>query len=261
MTIKQQLVILGAGIGGLSVLKELADTGVSMADVDVTIVDEDFSHFLGFTLPWVMRGWRDEDSVPIRPDRQRCRDQHRHRIGPTRRRRRAHRHPDGLDRHRLRRPGDRHRRAQRRRQGPRAATRRRRGHRRALLQRRRRRGRPPRADQFHRRETDVPGHLRAVPLPGRPLRRRPPRRGPAAGQRVPLGDDDRRLQPGEAADALGRPLRRPGTDHHARRQRHRLPRRTQRGHRRRRSIAASTSPTAPPPTSTSWSSSPRTSPP
>lgn len=39
MTIKQQLVILGAGIGGLSVLKELADTGVSMDDVDVTIVD------------------------------------------------------------------------------------------------------------------------------------------------------------------------------------------------------------------------------
>ena len=70
MTIKKQLVILGAGIGGLSVLKELADTGVSMDDVDVTIVDEDFSHFLGFTLPWVMRGWRDEDSVPIRPNAQ-----------------------------------------------------------------------------------------------------------------------------------------------------------------------------------------------
>lgn len=70
MTIKKQLVILGAGIGGLSVLKELADTGVSMDDVDVTVVDEDFSHFLGFTLPWVMRGWRDEDSVPIRPNTQ-----------------------------------------------------------------------------------------------------------------------------------------------------------------------------------------------
>ncbi|MEU0494016.1 FAD/NAD(P)-binding oxidoreductase [Mycobacterium sp. NPDC006124] len=67
MTKKNRLLILGAGIGGLSVLKELADTGVSMDDVDVTIVDEDFSHFLGFTLPWVMRGWRDQDSVPIRP--------------------------------------------------------------------------------------------------------------------------------------------------------------------------------------------------
>ena len=68
MTIKKQLVILGAGIGGLSVLKELTDTGASTDDVDVTIVDADFSHFLGFTLPWVMRGWRQEDSIPIRPD-------------------------------------------------------------------------------------------------------------------------------------------------------------------------------------------------
>lgn len=68
MTSTKQLVILGAGIGGLSVLTELANTGVSMTDVDVTIVDEDFSHFLGFTLPWVMRGWRDQDSIPIRPD-------------------------------------------------------------------------------------------------------------------------------------------------------------------------------------------------
>lgn len=68
MTTKKQLVILGAGIGGLSVVKELANTGISMADVDLTIVDEDFSHFLGFTLPWVMRGWREQDSVPIRPN-------------------------------------------------------------------------------------------------------------------------------------------------------------------------------------------------
>jgi len=64
----KQLVILGAGIGGLSVLKDLSESGVSMTDVDITIVDNDFSHFLGFTLPWVMRGWRDEGSVPIRPN-------------------------------------------------------------------------------------------------------------------------------------------------------------------------------------------------
>jgi sulfide:quinone oxidoreductase len=62
-----KLVILGAGIGGLSVIKELNDSGVSLDDVEITVVDEDFSHFLGFTLPWVMRGWRDRDSVPIRP--------------------------------------------------------------------------------------------------------------------------------------------------------------------------------------------------
>ena len=64
---RKQLVILGAGIGGLSVIHELTQTGVDLADIDVTVVDEDFSHFLGFTLPWVMRGWRDRDSVAIRP--------------------------------------------------------------------------------------------------------------------------------------------------------------------------------------------------
>jgi hypothetical protein len=63
-----RLVILGAGIGGLSVIKELRESGVPLNDLDITIVDDDFSHFLGFTLPWVMRGWRDHDSVPIHPN-------------------------------------------------------------------------------------------------------------------------------------------------------------------------------------------------
>jgi sulfide:quinone oxidoreductase len=64
---RQSVVILGAGIGGLSVVKELGAAGVPHEDLDITIVDENFSHALGFTLPWVMRGWRAEDSVPIRP--------------------------------------------------------------------------------------------------------------------------------------------------------------------------------------------------
>lgn len=63
----KRLLILGAGVGGLSVIEGLADSDVSLDGVDITVVDEDFSHFLGFTLPWVMRGWRDRDSVPIRP--------------------------------------------------------------------------------------------------------------------------------------------------------------------------------------------------
>lgn len=63
----KELLILGAGIGGLSVLGTLAESAVCLDDVNVTVVDEDFSHFLGFTLPWVMRGWRDQDSVPVRP--------------------------------------------------------------------------------------------------------------------------------------------------------------------------------------------------
>ena len=63
----KKLVILGAGIGGLTVIEELMESGVNLDDLDITVVDEDFSHFLGFTLPWVMRGWRKADSVPIRP--------------------------------------------------------------------------------------------------------------------------------------------------------------------------------------------------
>ena len=64
----KRLVILGAGIGGFSVIKELRESGVPLNDLDITIVDDDLSHFLGFTLPWVMRGWRDHDSVPIHPN-------------------------------------------------------------------------------------------------------------------------------------------------------------------------------------------------
>jgi sulfide:quinone oxidoreductase len=67
MKTPKRLLILGAGIGGLSVVKELAESGVPLDDLAITIVDNDFSHILGFTLPWVMRGWRDEDSVAIRP--------------------------------------------------------------------------------------------------------------------------------------------------------------------------------------------------
>lgn len=63
----KKLVIVGAGIGGLSVIKEISGSAVLVEDLDITVIDEDFSHFVGFTLPWVMRGWREEDSVPIRP--------------------------------------------------------------------------------------------------------------------------------------------------------------------------------------------------
>ena len=63
----KKLVVVGAGIGGLSVIKEISGSAVLVEDLDITVIDEDFSHFVGFTLPWVMRGWREEDSVPIRP--------------------------------------------------------------------------------------------------------------------------------------------------------------------------------------------------
>ena len=78
----KNLVILGAGIGGLSVVNELSTSGVNLDGVDITVIDTDFSHFLGFTLPWVMRGWRDRDSVPIRSHRRRAsRRPHHHRHG------------------------------------------------------------------------------------------------------------------------------------------------------------------------------------
>jgi hypothetical protein len=60
----KRLVILGAGIGRLGVIKELRESGVPLDDLDIAIVDDDFSHFLGFTLPWVMRGWRDHPPAP-----------------------------------------------------------------------------------------------------------------------------------------------------------------------------------------------------
>ena len=63
----KKLVVLGGGVGGLSVINEIRQSGLAFDDLDTTLVDEDFSHFLGFTLPWVMRGWRNEVSVPIRP--------------------------------------------------------------------------------------------------------------------------------------------------------------------------------------------------
>src|ERR1700744_4087304 len=64
----KRLVILGARIGGLSMIKELRESGAPLDDLDITIVDDDLSHFMGFTLPWVMRGWRDHVSVPIHPN-------------------------------------------------------------------------------------------------------------------------------------------------------------------------------------------------
>src|ERR1700747_826160 len=63
----KKLVIVGAGIGGLSVINEISESAVLVEDLDITVIDEDFSYFVGFTLPWVMRGWRDDASVPIRP--------------------------------------------------------------------------------------------------------------------------------------------------------------------------------------------------
>jgi len=90
----KKLVILGAGIGGLSVIKELRESGVPLNDLDIIIVDDDLSHFLGFTLPWVMRGWRDHDSVPIHPNTEALSGiTNGRRVSPRHRPRNENRHP------------------------------------------------------------------------------------------------------------------------------------------------------------------------
>ncbi len=66
---------------------------VALDDLDITVIDEDFSHFLDFTLPWVMRGWRNHDSVPIPHRRRTLQTRHRHRLSRQHRPRRPHRDP------------------------------------------------------------------------------------------------------------------------------------------------------------------------
>jgi len=69
--VKKRLVILGAGIGGLSVIQELKQRGsLASGNLEVTIIDKSFVHFIGFTLPWLVRGWRTPDQVPIVPGKQ-----------------------------------------------------------------------------------------------------------------------------------------------------------------------------------------------
>ena len=90
----KRLVILGAGIGGLSVIKELRESGVPLNDLDITIVDEDLSHFLGFTLPWVMRGWRRPRQRSHPPQhRSIVGNHHGRRVSPRHRPRNENRHP------------------------------------------------------------------------------------------------------------------------------------------------------------------------
>lgn len=67
----RKLVVLGAGIGGLSVIHELKQRRcLDNGELDVTLIDKDFTHFIGFTLPWIMRGWRTAQQASIAPSRQ-----------------------------------------------------------------------------------------------------------------------------------------------------------------------------------------------
>jgi sulfide:quinone oxidoreductase len=67
----KKLVVLGAGIGGLSVIDELKQRRcLDGGELEVTLIDKDFTHFIGFTLPWIMRGWRTPQQASIAPSRQ-----------------------------------------------------------------------------------------------------------------------------------------------------------------------------------------------
>jgi len=62
------LVILGAGIGGLTAIHELRQRNMlDSSDLEVILIDPDFTHFQGFTLPWIMRGWRTTEQAALTP--------------------------------------------------------------------------------------------------------------------------------------------------------------------------------------------------
>jgi sulfide:quinone oxidoreductase len=52
----KKLVVLGAGIAGLRVIMEVTESGVSLEISTSPSSMTTFHTFLGFTLPWVMRG-------------------------------------------------------------------------------------------------------------------------------------------------------------------------------------------------------------
>uniref|UniRef100_UPI0031DDC575 NAD(P)/FAD-dependent oxidoreductase n=1 Tax=Mycobacterium sp. TaxID=1785 RepID=UPI0031DDC575 len=67
----------GAGIGGLSAIHELKQhQSLGNDDLDVTLIDNDFTHFIGFTLPWIMRGWTTPQQASITPSQQFLRGVH-----------------------------------------------------------------------------------------------------------------------------------------------------------------------------------------
>ncbi|GGM74318.1 dehydrogenase/reductase [Longimycelium tulufanense] len=61
------IVVLGAGIGGLSVARELQNH-VDPAD-HITLVDRNDTHTQGLSLLWLLRGWRQPDDITVAPTR------------------------------------------------------------------------------------------------------------------------------------------------------------------------------------------------
>ncbi|ORB58891.1 dehydrogenase [Mycobacteroides saopaulense] len=61
------IVVIGAGIGGLSVIEKLRALDVQGLGHRVVVIDEANSHTQGLSLPWIMRGWRTPENVAVTP--------------------------------------------------------------------------------------------------------------------------------------------------------------------------------------------------
>ncbi|MEU6579396.1 FAD/NAD(P)-binding oxidoreductase [Nocardia sp. NPDC046763] len=59
------VVVLGAGVGGLTTAAELRK--VLPAEDRIVLVDRSFTGSLGLSMLWVMRGWRTPDQITVRP--------------------------------------------------------------------------------------------------------------------------------------------------------------------------------------------------
>ncbi|MEV0946130.1 FAD/NAD(P)-binding oxidoreductase [Rhodococcus sp. NPDC049939] len=59
------VVVLGAGVGGLTAAAELRNT--LPAQDRIVLIDRSFTSSLGLSLLWVLRGWRTPDKVTVRP--------------------------------------------------------------------------------------------------------------------------------------------------------------------------------------------------
>lgn len=62
---RKSVVVLGAGVGGLTAAAELRK--VLPAEDRIVLIDRSFTGSLGLSLLWVLRGWRTAEQVTVRP--------------------------------------------------------------------------------------------------------------------------------------------------------------------------------------------------
>nr|WP_079620573.1 FAD/NAD(P)-binding oxidoreductase [Mycobacteroides abscessus] len=67
MNMPKTIIVIGAGIAGLSVVEQLREQGVRGLGCRVILIDKAGSHTQGLSLPWIMRGWRVPEQVSVTP--------------------------------------------------------------------------------------------------------------------------------------------------------------------------------------------------